>query len=216
MRVALLDFGVGNLHSLGKALQAGGADVIVHTDASAALRETALVLPGVGAFGAAAERLGGSADRIRDRLLDGHPCLGICLGMQLLYDCSEEAEGLGIGLLPGRVRRLQVQRTPQMGWNSIVPEPSRREESAVPGEEAAAERLLSGVDELVVYYANRYVVPPPPPDGTVIAWSEYEGDRFPAIVRFANTWGTQFHPEKSGRAGLRMIHNFVAAVRKLR
>lgn len=215
MRVALLDFGVGNLHSLGKALQAGGAEVSVHTDASAALRESALVLPGVGAFGAAAEGLGASAGRIRDRLLEGHPCLGICLGMQLLYDSSEEADGPGIGLLPGRVRRLQAQRTPQMGWNSIGPAAIHGEDPAASKETALHDPLLVGIEEPVVYYANRYVVPPPV-TGAVLAWSDYEGDRFPAVVRVANTWGTQFHPEKSATAGLRMIRNFVAAVRESR
>ena len=215
MRVALLDFGVGNLHSLGKALQAGGADVTVYTDAAAALRESALVLPGVGAFGAAAERLGESVHSIRERLIDGHPCLGICLGMQLLYDSSEEAAGAGIGLLPGRVRRLRVLRTPQMGWNSIALDAELGGESAAPATTNADDPLLVGVDSPVVYYANRYVVPPPT-GGQVIAWSDYEGDRFPAVVRVANTWGTQFHPEKSAAAGLRMLRNFIAAVRGLR
>ncbi|HJO03678.1 MAG TPA: imidazole glycerol phosphate synthase subunit HisH [Acidobacteriota bacterium] len=219
MKVALLDFGVGNLHSLGKALQVGGAEVTVYTDASAALRESALVLPGVGAFGAAAERLGESAREIRERLIGGHPCLGICLGMQLLYESSEEAPGAGIALLPGRVRHLRARRTPQMGWNSI-------ERDAVPGEgdavsseglpaPSAEDPLLAGVESPVVYYANRYVVPEPA-GGRVIARTEYEGDRFPAVVRVANTWGTQFHPEKSAEAGLCMLRNFLDAVRELR
>lgn len=197
MRVALLDLGVGNLHSLCKALARHGAEVEVVTEPSAALRLPALVLPGVGAFGPAAERLAGDAGTLRRRLEGGLPCLGICLGMQLLYEESEEAPGRGIGLLRGRVRRLRAARTPQMGWNRV---------------ETGADPLFADAPDPVVYYANRYVAPAGPP-GRVIAWSDYREDRFPAAVRLGNTWGTQFHPEKSGEDGLRILGAFLQAAR---
>lgn len=200
MRVALLDLGIGNLHSLAKALERQGGAVTVTTAPDAALDADALVVPGVGAFGPAAERLTDAADRIRDRLAGGLPCLGICLGMQLLYEGSEEAPGRGIGLLPGRVRRLRAERTPQMGWNEI--------------ERARQDPLLEGLERPVVYYANRYVAPGGGP-GTVLAWSVYERDRFPAVVRVHNTWATQFHPEKSGAAGLRIVANFLRRATRL-
>lgn len=197
MRVAVLDYGVGNLHSLGKALERAGARVVAEREPAAALRAEALVLPGVGAFGAVAGRLASTAPALRDALAAGHPCLGVCLGMQLLFDDSEEGGGAGLGALRGRVRRLSAGRVPHMGWNRVAP---------------AADPLFTGLDPLVAYYAHSFVVEPAEPEA-VIAWTEYAGDRFPAAVRRGNTWGVQFHPEKSGAEGLRLIENFLAAVR---
>lgn len=193
MKVALLDYGVGNLHSLVKALELGGADVSIETDAMRALRADALVLPGVGAFGAAAERLGPAAESIRDALDDGLPCLGICLGMQLLFEASEEGDGRGIGMFNGTVRRLTARRVPHMGWNQV---------------EASADSLFAGSDNLIAYYAHSFVALPSA-SADVIAWTEYEGTRFPAAVRRNRTWGVQFHPEKSDVAGVRMVQNFL-------
>lgn len=198
IRVALLDFGVGNLHSLGKALERSGAGVEVLDRPAAALAADALVLPGVGAFGPAARRLGGEREGLRRRLEEGMPCLGICLGMQLLFEGSEEAGGPGIGLFPGTVRRLRARRVPQMGWNEIEPE----------GED---DPLVAGAAPAVVYYANSFVAPSPA-RGRVIAWSRYDEDRFPAVIRRGRTWATQFHPEKSGEPGLRIIRNFIGQV----
>jgi glutamine amidotransferase len=197
MNIALFDYGAGNLHSLGKALEGAGARVSVTADWAEALSRDALVLPGVGAFGAAAQALPEDMTRLRDALAGGMPCLGICLGMQLFFDTSEESDGAGIGFVPGTVQLLDAPIVPQMGWNDI---------------ETRDDPIFEGVEGLVGYYANSYVCVPDSP-GDEIAWSEYDGRRFAAGVRRANTWGLQFHPEKSSRKGRRLVANFVAAAR---
>lgn len=197
MNVALFDYGVGNLHSLGKALEGGGATVTVTSDWNAALAAEALVLPGVGAFSAAVEALPDDPSAIRDALAAGLPCLGICLGMQLLFDDSEEGEGSGIGIIPGRVVRLQAEVVPQMGWNDV---------------ETSADPLFREVEGLAAYYANSFVCRPDEP-AHAIAWSTCDGHRFTAAVRRGSTWGVQFHPEKSSHDGRRLIANFLDAAR---
>ncbi|HEX6259933.1 MAG TPA: imidazole glycerol phosphate synthase subunit HisH [Woeseiaceae bacterium] len=197
MRVALLDYGIGNLHSLAQAFEDGGAHVAIESDASQALRADALVLPGVGAFGAAVERLAPAAAELRAALIAGHPCLGVCLGMQLLFEESEEGGGPGLGLLPGKVRRLRSSLTPHMGWNDV---------------ESNGDVLFQHVPPLTAYFANSYAAHPANVDD-VIAWTEYDGERFPSAVRRGRTWGVQFHPEKSGPGGLQLIHNFIETVR---
>jgi len=198
MRVALFDYGVGNLHSLGKALEASDALVSVTSDWSEALSLDALVLPGVGAFGRAAEALPSDRSPLLDALRAGLPCLGICLGMQLLFATSEESKGGGIGLIDGSVRLLDTQIVPQMGWNDV---------------EVMDDPIFEGVAPLVAYYANSYVCVPDD-TGSTIAWSDYEGRRFAAGVRKENSWGLQFHPEKSSSAGRRIISNFIAKARE--
>lgn len=194
MTVALFDYGAGNLHSLAKALEGAGARVRITADWTEALGLDALVLPGVGAFGAAAAALPADRAPLRRALEGGLPCLGICLGMQLLFDDSEESAGAGIGLVPGPVRRLETSVVPQMGWNDVA---------------VADDALFADTSSLVAYYANSYVcVPDAPADA--IAWSEYQGVRFAAAVRRGRTWGVQFHPEKSGAQGRRIIANWVA------
>ena len=197
MRVGLFDYGAGNLHSLSKALEAGGARVTITRSWEEALALDALVLPGVGSFGAAVRSLTGAEETVRAALAEGYPCLGICLGMQLFFHRSEEGEGRGIGILPGSVRRLQGRIVPQMGWNDV---------------EIGPDPLFAGVRKLVAYYANSYVCRPTDPD-TVIANTRYEGEVFPAGVRSGNTWGVQFHPEKSSSPGLRIIRNFLETIR---
>lgn len=193
MIVSLFDYGTGNLHSLAKALESGGASVRVDADPTAALAADALVLPGVGAFSAAARRLAPAADEIREALAGDLPCLGICLGMQLLFACSEEGPGEGLGFVPGRVRKLRAHRVPQMGWNDL---------------EVGRDPLFDGLEDPVVYYANSYVAELDAP-GDSIGWTVYDGDRFAAAVRRQRTWGVQFHPEKSSAGGLHMIDNFL-------
>lgn len=199
IHLALFDYGAGNLHSLAKGLEAGGASVTVTSDWDEALGRDGLVLPGVGSFGAAVRGLEGQATRVREALEEGLPCLGICLGMQLLFPESEEAPGEGIGLVGGRVRRLRAPIVPQMGWNDIV---------------AGEDALFEGTGTFAGYFANSYVcdVAADESDGVVVATAEYAGEEFAAGVRKARTWGLQFHPEKSSRPGLRILENFVREV----
>ncbi len=199
MNIALFDYGAGNLHSLGKALEEAGARVVVTSDWQEALAKDALVLPGVGAFGPAAAALPTDRRPVREALEAGLPCLGICLGMQLLFEDSEEAAGAGIGLVRGRVRLLDTRIVPQMGWNDV---------------ETSADPIFEGVTDLVAYFANSYECVPSDAVST-IAWSEYDGIRSAAGARKARTWGLQFHPEKSSEPGRRIISNFVALAREV-
>lgn len=196
MKIALYDYGAGNMHSLGKALEAAGAEVVMTDDWDEALARDALVLPGVGAFGHAAASLPADRGPIREALDEGLPCLGICLGMQLLFDASDESEGDGIGRVPGRVEVIDAPIVPQMGWNDV---------------ETTPDPIFEGVGPLVAYYANSYICVPAKSEHA-IAWSEYGGKRYAAGVRIGSTWGLQFHPEKSSHAGRRIIWNFVAQV----
>jgi imidazole glycerol-phosphate synthase subunit HisH len=198
MNIALIDYGTGNLHSLMTALAGSGAIVHVESDLDRALGADAVVLPGVGAFGPAASQLGPGAAALQAAIAAGKPCLGICLGMQLLYETSEEGVGTGLRVLPGRVRRLHGRRIPHMGWNEVA---------------MIDDPLFTGLDDLVAYYANTYVVEPAD-ESDVIAWTTYGSERFPAAVRRDAVWGVQFHPEKSGTAGLRVIRNFLAQVNR--
>ncbi|MDT8368386.1 MAG: imidazole glycerol phosphate synthase subunit HisH [Longimicrobiales bacterium] len=193
LRVALFDYGVGNLHSLGKALEHAGAAVTVTSEWSEALALDALVLPGVGAFEAALEALPDDRTPIVERIAGGMPTLGICLGMQLLFERSEEGDGEGLGVIPGRVRRVRASVIPQMGWNAL---------------ETADDPLFDGIPDFVAYYANSYVCDTDDP-GDVIAWTEYENDRFTAAVRRGSVVGVQCHPEKSSAAGRRLVENFI-------
>jgi glutamine amidotransferase len=194
MNVTIFDYGAGNIHSLAKAIAASGAHVIVEPDPVRAVDTDVLVLPGVGAFGQAANRLAPGRDRMRAALDTGLPCLGICLGMQLLLDESDEnAPNVGLGVVPGRVTRLEARRVPQIGWNSI---------------EEPRDSLLTNAPLPYAYYANSYVCRPTD-DSVVRAWSNHDGDRFPAVVRIGNTVGVQFHPEKSSAPGLRFLHAFL-------
>ncbi len=203
LRVSVFDYGAGNLHSLVKALELSGASVRVDTDPAAAVRDVdALVLPGVGAFTPAAERLAPGRDAMRAALLGGLPCLGICLGMQLLFDTSDEGPGDGLGVIAGRVTRLTAARVPQIGWNQL---------------DEVSEPLLQDAALGVAYYANSFVCRPADGgDAHVTAWSEHEGDRFAASVRVANVIGTQFHPEKSSAPGVAFVNAFLVGATKVR
>ena len=193
MRMTVFDYGAGNLHSLVKALAAPSWTVDVETDPTRAAETDVLVLPGVGAFASAVERLAPGAAAVRAALDRGLPCIGICLGMQLLFDESEEGPGRGLGVFPGRVRRLRAGRVPQIGWNQLldVSDPAI---------------LQSGLRD--AYYANSYACAPVD-EGVVTAWSRHDDDRFPAAVRDGAVLGVQFHPEKSSQPGVRMLHAFL-------
>lgn len=199
LRVALFDYGAGNLHSLAKALGAAGASVAVTSEWNEALSTDALVLPGVGAFGQAAAALPDDRASVLAALEEGLPCLGICLGMQLFFERSDESDGRGIGLVPGEVRKLAADVVPHMGWNDV---------------ETGTDVLFDGIDGLVAYYANSYVCVPED-EAAVIARSTYGGGAFAAGVRRANAWGVQFHPEKSSTQGRRIIGNFVREAERI-
>lgn len=196
MRVAIFDYGAGNLHSLAKALSRAGADVSIETDGDRALASDALILPGVGAFTLAAETLSPHIPSIRAALTDGFPCLGICLGMQLLFDTSEEGNGEGIGFFSGPVRRLVGSRVPQIGWNDL---------------EQTSGDLFTTSGLKTAYFANSFVCDPQ--DSRAIrACATHEGDHFVASVEAGNVVGVQFHPEKSSDAGIAFIDAFLRRI----
>lgn len=200
MMVTIFDYGAGNLHSLAKALETDGNVVTVETNPVRALAGDVLVLPGVGAFGAAADRLAPGREAMRDAIRRGLPTIGICLGMQLLFDSSDEGPGEGLSVIAGSVTRLAAVRVPQIGWNAIEPVP--------------ADRLFAAAPLPIAYYANSYVCRPD--DRRVVtAWTEHEGDRFPAAVRAGSAVGVQFHPEKSSTDGVRFLHAFLADARRV-
>lgn len=193
-RVTIFDYGAGNLHSLAKALAGPRTEVRIVADPIAAVATDALVLPGVGAFAPAAERLAPGLEPMREAIRSGLPTLGICLGMQLLFETSDEGAGRGLGVVHGTVTRLTASRLPQIGWNSVAD---------------AGEPLLAASGLTTAYYANSFACRPASA-AMVSAWSQHEGDRFPAIVRAARSVGVQFHPEKSSAPGVRFVQAFLA------
>ncbi|KAA0234437.1 MAG: Imidazole glycerol phosphate synthase subunit HisH [Acidimicrobiales bacterium] len=197
--VAVLDYGIGNLRSAQKALQRQGADARLTADPALVADAEGVVLPGVGAFGQCMRALesSGLAQPALDAIVAGKPFLGICVGMQMLYEGSEEAPDIpGLGILPGQVRLLpgEVKR-PQMQWNAL------RVRRRSP--------LLAGLDEPIwMYFVHSYV---PDDRANAIATCEY-GTEIVAAVEKESLWATQFHPEKSGSAGLRLLSNFLDLV----
>jgi imidazole glycerol-phosphate synthase subunit HisH len=200
LSIAVIDYGAGNLRSIRRALEAAGAEVTVSSGSDDVRQADAVVFPGVGAAGAAMDRLHqlGLVDVIGDVVAEGRPFLGICLGMQLLFEHQEEGDTRGLGLLRGRVRGLSPRvKVPQIGWNRV------RWLQEATGDRPAEE------DDF--YFVHSYVIEPDDP-ADVVAISRY-GEVFPSIVRHGHVWGTQFHPEKSGPAGLKLIAGWVDGVR---
>ena len=199
--IAVIDYGAGNLRSIRRALEAAGADVTVTSDPDEIVRAEAVVLPGVGAAAHAMNRLAelDLVGPIRDAAASGRPFMGICLGMQLLFDHQEEGDSEGLGLIPGRVLSLESNvKVPHMGWNqSRVVRPGP---------------LGAIGDERFYYFVHSYVVEPE--DAAVVAAEANYGTTFPSVVVRGNIWGTQFHPEKSGTDGLALIDRFVAQTRE--
>ena len=195
--IAVLDYGIGNLRSAEKALQRVGGDAVLTSDAAVASAADGVVLPGVGAFGRCVEALIASGlDRVVLHAVEhGTPLLGICVGMQMLYDGSDENPGVaGLGVLPGTLHLLPdgVKR-PQMQWNRLD----------CIGDSA----LLAGLGaQPWVYFVHSYAAEPSP---DVVATCEYGGPVVAAVVS-GHLWATQFHPEKSGRVGMRLLANFAA------
>jgi imidazole glycerol-phosphate synthase subunit HisH len=194
MRIAVADYGAGNLRSLCAALERAGAEPFVTTDAVETQEAPLAVVAGVGHVASAAAGLAGTGvdDALRGRAAAGRPVLGICVGMQLLFEESEEG-GAGLGLLRGRVRRLQAGRVPHMGWNTLAVGPGSR--------------LLAGLADADVYFAHSYAVRPDDPSVTV-AQVDHDGPVV-AAVECGALAGVQFHPERSGTAGARVLVNAV-------
>jgi imidazole glycerol-phosphate synthase subunit HisH len=202
VRGLLVDYGVGNLHSVRRGFERAGARLRIASkpSAQAIARADFLVLPGVGAFSAGVRGIAAVRKPLREALEQGKPALGICLGMQLLFDRSGEGPGRGLRFIEGDVERLQHATLPHVGWNEVVP--------------AKDDPLLDGLREpFHAYYVNSFA-PAPAARGAVIARTRY-GKPFAAGVRRLNTWGVQFHPEKSSSAGLRIIGNFVGVAEDL-
>ena len=195
--IGIIDYGMGNIHSVKKALEFMGGSVAVTRDAGQLISFDKLILPGVGAFGDAMEELerGKLAGAIREAVGAGRMLLGICLGMHLLFESSEESPGVrGLGILKGSVKKFTGQglKVPHMGWNSL------RTENACP--------LLKGIREANVYFCHSYY--PDAPMEIRAASTEY-GLSFASVIWEKNVYACQFHPEKSQEAGLRMLKNFV-------
>jgi imidazole glycerol-phosphate synthase subunit HisH len=194
--VALVDYGMGNRRSVEKALEHVGATVARTADPDDIRAADAVVVPGVGAFPEAMRRLNaaGLDEVIRERAEGGTPVLGICLGMQLLFERSAEHEGAqGLGLLPGEVTALEAPKVPHIGWNRVA---MRR-----------ASGLTRGLgDATAFYHVHSFVCRASEQD--VVGEGEY-GERFASIVERENVAGVQFHPEKSSRDGLQLLANFV-------
>jgi len=197
--VVLVDYGMGNRRSVEKALEHVGARVARTDDAGALAAADAIVLPGVGAFPEAMRRLAalGLVEPLRERAAAGAPLLGICLGMQLLFEWSEEHEGAaGLGLLPGTVTRLRAPglKVPHIGWSTVTfTRPSV---------------LTDGLGEAAAFYHVHTYACRPAEESDVVGRGEY-GERFVSIVERANVMGAQFHPEKSSLDGLALLRNFV-------
>ena len=197
--VVVVDYGLGNLRSATRGLERAGAEVTVTADLDAIRAADGIVLPGVGAFSEGME----NADPLREDLVAaaeaGTPFLGICLGMQMLLTESEEAERAGqaevqgLDLIPGRNVRFRSGKVPHMGWNQL--------------DVVHEHDLIDGVDGEYAYFVHSYYAVPED-DEAVIATTDY-GVEFASVIAVDNVMGTQFHPEKSGETGLRILRNFV-------
>ncbi|MGO1275523.1 MAG: imidazole glycerol phosphate synthase subunit HisH [Corynebacterium variabile] len=212
-RVALLDYGSGNVRSAQRALEHVGAEVTVTADPDTVLNADGLLVPGVGNFGACMTGLRAvHGDRMIDiRLSGGRPVFGICVGMQILFDYGVEGSDgdgpgtEGCGQWPGSVTKLEASVLPHMGWNTL--------------EAADSSGLFAGADPAERYYfvhsyaaRNWELVTDGRTEAPKVTWAQHEGCRFVAAVENGPLWATQFHPEKSGEAGAQLLHNWLATL----
>ncbi|KAA0548746.1 imidazole glycerol phosphate synthase subunit HisH [Bacillus sp. BGMRC 2118] len=206
--IGIIDYGMGNLFSVSKALERLNYEYIISGDPEELAKADGLLLPGVGSFKDAMHSLNesGLTTFINEQVSSGKPLLGICLGMQLLFEESEEnGETKGLGLIQGRVVRFRgeneqgiLYKVPHMGWNELTYHRNSP--------------LLSGVEQGYVYFVHSYYVNTQDQQ-VVVASSEYDVD-VPAIVEKGNVFGAQFHPEKSGDLGITLLQNFAKIVEK--
>ncbi|MGQ0744637.1 MAG: imidazole glycerol phosphate synthase subunit HisH [Acidimicrobiales bacterium] len=199
--IAVIDYGIGNLRSAEKALHHVGASAALTSDPELVDRARGVVLPGVGAFGSCRRALAtsGLEGAVRRAIDSDRPFLGICVGMQMLYEASEEAPGVdGLGVLPGVVTRLpETVKRPQMQWNRLQVDRTSPNGGMIP------DALADGA---WMYFVHSFSAPSNGPE--VVATSDYGGPVAAAVVR-GNLWATQFHPEKSSTAGLALLREFV-------
>jgi len=201
--VVILDYGSGNLRSAERAVARTGVQVTVTGDPALALAADGLVVPGVGAFTACMNGLAtvGGPKVISERATEGRPTLAICVGHQVLFSAGIEhgVRSDGCGIWPGRVEALHAKRLPHMGWNTV--------------QAADDSELFAGVEGERFFFVHSYAVRQPGEEaGRKITWAEHDGDRFVAAVEDGSLWSTQFHPEKSGDAGARLMANWVATL----
>ncbi len=198
--IAIVDYGAGNLFSVKNALDYLNVESVITSDRQIIEKSNSIILPGVGAFPTAMEKLGntGLTDFLREQA-GVKPFLGICLGMQMLFEASSEfGETKGLSLLRGRVDRIITDlKIPHMGWNKLEFNKSFPEQEVSP--------ILSGLPEKSVYFVHSYMAYTA--DNNVIAYCDY-GQNIPALVGSGNVYGCQFHPEKSGEYGLSILKNF--------
>jgi imidazole glycerol phosphate synthase glutamine amidotransferase subunit len=202
-RLAVVDYGAGNLVSIEQGLTASGAEVVVAREPEGIDRSDAIVVPGVGAAAPAMDRLrdAGFVDPIVDWIAADKPFLGVCLGLQLLFEASDEDGAQTFGVLPGRTQRLENAPTlPHIGWNQVV---RRREHPLFDG-------IADGAD---FYFVHSYAGAPAETADDVIVAETDHGVPFVSAVARGNLLGVQFHPERSGDDGLRLLANFVSLVR---
>jgi glutamine amidotransferase len=206
--IVVVDYGLGNLRSVTRGLERAGASVEISDDPDSFADADGVVLPGVGAFREGMDNAGPYRDALVEYAESGRPLFGICLGMQMLLTSSEEAERAGQGdvegldLIPGRnVRFAEAETVPHMGWNEL--------------DVSRDHPLVEGVDGEHAYFVHSYYAIPDGEDA-VVTTTEYDGETFASIVanEAGNVFGTQFHPEKSGETGLRILKNFVEYCRE--
>ena len=202
-QIAVVDYGAGNLVSIEQGLSASGADVVVARDADSFESADAIVVPGVGAAAPAMQRLqdAGLVDPILAWIAADRPFLGVCLGLQLLFETSDEDGARTFGVLHGRAQRLEDAPTlPHIGWNQVE---RRRPHPLFDG-------IADGAD---FYFVHSYAGTPTETDGDLVLAETEHGGRFVSAVARGNLLGVQFHPERSGDDGLRLLANFVSLVR---
>lgn len=203
-RVVVLDYGSGNVHSAAKALAEAGANVELSSDRDAALKADGLLVPGVGAFAAVMEQLDAikAAEIIDKRLVAGKPVMGICVGLQVMFELGVEhgLETVGLGQWPGKVEMLDAPMLPHIGWNTVAA--------------AKNANLFSGVEHERFYFVHSYgvknweLIVDGPLAAPKVTWADY-GGKFIAAVENGPLTATQFHPEKSGQAGIKLLSNWL-------
>ncbi|MEM1689196.1 MAG: imidazole glycerol phosphate synthase subunit HisH [Candidatus Hadarchaeales archaeon] len=197
VKISIVDYGVGNLHSIRKAIEFSGAKVLVTKDPKILRGCDAIVLPGVGAFSGAMSEM--PKEIVIEEALSGKPIFGICLGMQLLFEYNEEGNGNGLCLVKGRVVRLpNTVKIPHIGWNIVEIVKNHPIVKEIPA-------------QVYMYFVHSYYVQAKDKEIS-LANSKY-GVEFPSIIASENIFGTQFHPEKSGVHGLKIIKNFVSLLK---